>query len=103
MGMTIEIEHSIEVTNKYGLHARASTRLAQIAQKFKSKILISREMSNGSGEAERSEEVDAKSILGILSLGAECGDQIRFRIHGDDAQTAIAELTELVQQKFDEE
>ena len=62
---TMETEALLEVRNKYGLHARASTRLAQLAQKFRSAIMISR--------TDGSPEVDAKSILGILTLGAEKG------------------------------
>ena len=99
----MELEQRLSITNKYGLHARTSTRLAQVAQQFSSKIVVSRESTNGDGVVVRSEEVDAKSVLGLLSLGAECGDFIRIRISGDDAEAALTALVELAEQKFDEE
>lgn len=99
----MELEQRLPITNKYGLHARASTRLAQIAQKYTSEVSIARESNNGEGSIVTSEEVDAKSVLGILSLGAECGDHVRLRVSGEDAKVALAELANLVQQKFQEE
>ena len=91
----MELESLLEIKNRYGLHARASTRVAQVAQKFRSEIWISRA---GAGE-----EVDGKSILGILTLGAERGMQIRIRIRGEDADEAMKALTQLVHENFHEE
>jgi phosphotransferase system HPr (HPr) family protein len=91
----MELERWIEISNRYGLHARASTRLAQVTKQFHSSIRISR----GEGQ----EEVDAKSILAILTLGAEKGQRIRIRISGDDAEQAMAAVTRLIEQNFDEE
>lgn len=99
----MDLERSIEITNKYGLHARASTRLAQTAQKFRSRIWVARESLNGDGTATRSQEVDAKSVLGILSLGAEVGDRVCFRVSGADAEKAMGELMKLVEAKFHED
>jgi phosphocarrier protein len=99
----MQLEATIEITNKYGLHARSSTRLAQVAQKYRAKILVSRKMTKGGQDGGISEEVDAKSVLCILSLGAECGDSVRFRVEGEDAQAALNDLTELVRRKFFEE
>ncbi len=93
----MEIERSLEVSNKYGLHARASTRIAQVAQKFRSKVVLLRGTSNGV------QEVDAKSVLGILSLGAEKGEVLRVKISGEDADTAMEALADLFIRKFDEE
>ena len=91
----MEAESLLEVRNKYGLHARASTRLAQLAQKYRSSIAIAR--SDGG------QEVDAKSILGILTLGAERGMALRVRISGDDAEAAMKAVIELFRKNFDEE
>jgi phosphotransferase system HPr (HPr) family protein len=91
----MEAEGILQVRNKYGLHARASTRLAQVAQKFRSNIRISRSDDN--------QEVDGKSILGILTLGAERGIEIRLRISGDDAGDAYKAIEELFRKNFDEE
>jgi phosphocarrier protein NPr len=102
-GKPTRIEELLPIANKYGLHARASTQLAQLAQSFRARITIARESRNGEGVPIRSEEVDAKSVLGILSLGAECGDSIFVRIEGDDSRAAIEALRKLVDQKFHEE
>jgi phosphotransferase system HPr (HPr) family protein len=91
----MEAETLLHVRNKYGLHARASTRLAQVAQKFQSSIRISR--------TDGSPEVDAKSILGILTLGAERGEAVRVRVSGDDAEDAMKAIAEIFRNNFDEE
>jgi phosphocarrier protein len=91
----MELECSVKISNKYGLHARASTRLAEVAKKFESSIRLSR--------VETNEEVDAKSILGILTLGAEKGQILRIRASGQDAEQAVAALVEVVRQNFGEE
>ena len=91
----MELERSIEISNKYGLHARASTRLAQLAKQFQSSIFIS--------TPSVTEEVDAKSILGILTLGAEKGQVLRVKASGDDAEAAMAAIVRLIEQNFGEE
>ncbi|MGH9362556.1 MAG: HPr family phosphocarrier protein [Thermoanaerobaculia bacterium] len=91
----MELEERFEIRNKYGLHARASTRVAQVAQRFRSDIWISR--------AEGAQEVDGKSILGILTLGAERGMLIRVRVRGDDAGEAMKALSRLISENFNEE
>ena len=91
----MEFENLVQINNKYGLHARASTRVAQLAQQFKSTIWISRD---GGGQ-----EVDGKSVLGILTLGAASGSQIRIRVMGDDAEKALDALIQLVHANFHEE
>ena len=91
----MELERSIEISNKYGLHARASTRLAQVAKQFQSSIRVARIGGD--------EEVDAKSILGVLTLGAEKGQKLRIRTSGDDAEPAMAAVIQLIQQNFGEE
>ena len=91
----MQLECAVAISNKYGLHARASTRLAQVAKQFQSAILVSK-----IGD---SEEVDAKSILGILTLGVEKGQMLRIRTDGDDAEQAMAAVVHLVHQNFGEE
>jgi phosphotransferase system HPr (HPr) family protein len=90
-----DLAQSLEITNKYGLHARASTRLAQVAQNYDSRITIARETGG--------QEVDAKSVLGILSLGAEHGETIKVCISGEDAEAAMKAVVELVECKFHED
>lgn len=91
----MELERSVELSNKYGLHARASTRLAQLAKGFGSDVRISREDGD--------EKVDAKSILGLLTLGAEKGQTIRIHTCGEDAEEAMEAIIGLFERNFEEE
>ena len=81
------------VQNQVGLHARPATFFIQKANEFKSSIWIEKE--------ER--RVNAKSLLGILSLGIVGGTQIRIIADGADEQEAVTALTELVDSGFAEE
>lgn len=83
----------VMVQNQVGLHARPATFFIQKANEFKSSIWIEKE--------ER--RVNAKSLLGILSLGIVGGTQIRIIADGADEQEAVTALTELVNSGFAEE
>ncbi|MFC1804554.1 HPr family phosphocarrier protein [Candidatus Omnitrophota bacterium] len=76
----------LTVRNKQGLHARPAAIFVQIANKFDSRITVRRE----------NEEINGKSIMGILTLGAEQGSEIIVEAEGEDAQEAIDELERLV-------
>ena len=80
------VRKKIIVKNKQGLHARPAALFVQIANKFDARITISRE----------GEEVNGKSIMGILMLGAEKESEILIEAEGEDAQLAIIELEKLV-------
>jgi phosphotransferase system HPr (HPr) family protein len=84
------IHQTVTVRNPNGLHMRPADMLAKTATAFRCRIEIERE-----GQA-----VDCKSILGILTLGAQHGHELILRAHGDDAQEAIAKLSELFDQGF---
>ncbi len=86
-------ETSIVITNKVGLHARPARLLVQTAALFQSQIQVQC----------REKTANAKSILGVLKLGAALGDTILLHAEGEDAEKAIETLTELVKQKFNEE
>ena len=81
------------LTNQVGLHARPATFFIQKANEFKSSIWIERE--------ER--RVNAKSLLGVLSLGIVKGGEIDIIADGDDAEEALAALLHLVETNFGEE
>ncbi|MBQ8826707.1 MAG: HPr family phosphocarrier protein [Oscillospiraceae bacterium] len=83
----------VMVQNQVGLHARPATFFIQKANEFKSSIWIEKE--------ER--RVNAKSLLGILSLGIVGGTQIRIIADGADEETAVEGLVELVESGFAEE
>jgi phosphocarrier protein len=82
----------IEVTNKLGLHARASAKLTQLASRFRSEIHIAR-----SGR-----RVNAKSIMGVMMLAAGIGSKVTLDAEGEDAQEALDQIRALFQQKFGE-
>jgi len=86
------IQQSITIQNKLGLHTRAAAKLVDIAKKFSSKIDI----------ACRSRAVDAKSIMGVITLGAHKGSQIDIAITGEDEQEAMVALVKLVNERFGE-
>ncbi|HKB78219.1 MAG TPA: HPr family phosphocarrier protein [Thermoanaerobaculia bacterium] len=92
MGRGSVISRDIEIRNKLGLHARAAAKLVHCAARFKSDIKIRK------GE----EEVDGKSILGILLLAAARGSTITVTVDGEDEQEAIDAIQKLVDAKFDE-
>ena len=80
------IKKKIVVKNKQGLHARPAALFVQIANKFNSRITVKRD----------SEEVNGKSIMGILMLGAEKDSTIVIEADGDDAHLAVTELERIV-------
>ncbi len=76
----------IIVKNKQGLHARPAALFVQVANKFDSRITVRRD----------DEEVNGKSIMGILMLGAEKNSIIIIEADGEDAHLAIAELEKIL-------
>lgn len=82
----------VVVENQAGLHARPATFFIQKANEFKSSVWVEKE--------ER--RVNAKSLLGVLSLGIIGGTSIRIIADGTDEQQAVEELVALVQSKFSE-
>ncbi len=85
------IKKKIIVKNKQGLHARPAALFVQIANKFDARITVSRD----------EEEVNGKSIMGILMLGAEKGSAIIIEAEGDDAHVAMTELERIVTSEED--
>ena len=85
-------ERNIEIKNKLGLHARAAAKLVHTSARFKSDIKIRK------GD----EEVDGKSILGILLLAAGRGTVITIKANGDDEAEAVQAIEALIDAKFDE-
>jgi phosphocarrier protein HPr len=87
------IKETIEITNKLGLHARASAKLSHLANNFQSDIFL----------IYNEDRVNAKSLLGILTLAASVGNSITIEADGDDQEKAINEIVNLFRAKFDEE
>ena len=86
------IKVSVSITNKLGLHARASAKLTKLAGGFKSEIHLSR----------NSRRVNAKSIMGVMMLAAGLGSEIEIEAEGADEQEAVAALRALIDGKFGE-
>jgi phosphocarrier protein len=86
------IQTSITISNKLGLHARASAKLTKLAGGFRSDIFISR------GDR----RVNAKSIMGVMMLAAGMGTEVQIDASGDDEQAAIDALAGLIHDKFGE-
>ena len=89
------IRQSVLVTNRLGLHARAAAKLVRLASRFSSDIYLSREDAN--------QQIDSKSILGILMLAASKGTHLVISINGQDEAEAGEAICQLFETKFGEE
>ncbi len=86
------IQTSITISNKLGLHARASAKLTKLAASFPCEVSLSR---NG-------RRVNAKSIMGVMMLAAGLGTEVQIETHGDREQEAMDALRALINDKFGE-
>ena len=82
----------VEITNKLGLHARASAKLTQLAGRFQSEVWMSR---NG-------RRVNAKSIMGVMMLAAARGTTVTIETSGPDEEEAMSALLGLIKDRFGE-
>lgn len=83
----------ITIINKLGLHARASAKFVSLAGEFASEIVLKR---NG-------QEVNGKSIMGIMMLAAGKGSELELCADGKDEARALAALADLIANRFDED
>jgi len=88
----VKLTEKILVINKLGLHLRAAAELVKVANKFKSHITITHGIQN----------VNAKSLMGLMTLAAAKGTELEFTTDGDDAKEAMAALKQLLADKFGE-
>jgi phosphocarrier protein HPr len=84
------IGKKIKINNKLGLHARAAVKFVNLANRFASSIKI---VKDGN-------EVDGKSVLGILTLAAVQGSEIKLEVSGKDEEMALQALSDLINDKF---
>ncbi|MGD0100282.1 MAG: HPr family phosphocarrier protein [Acidobacteriota bacterium] len=89
------IRQSVLISNKLGLHARAAAKLVRLASRFSSEIHLSREDAN--------QQIDSKSILGVLMLAASKGTRLVISIEGQDELEAVEAICGLFENKFGEE
>jgi phosphocarrier protein HPr len=86
------LKKKITIKNKLGMHARAAVKFVNTANRFSSTVRIEK---NGN-------EIDGKSILGILTLAAVQGTEIIIKVSGKDEDRALRALVELIDSKFQE-
>lgn len=86
-------ERIVRIRNRNGLHARPAAEFVKLASRFKSDITVSK----------GGIEVNGKSIMGVMMLAAEFGSEILIRASGEDAVSALDQLTALVEGSFGEE
>lgn len=84
---------SVTIPNKKGLHARASAKVVEAAARFKSHITVSKD----------GQSVDARSVMGLMMLGAPQGTMVDIAAEGPDAEEALAALKALIEVKFGED
>jgi phosphocarrier protein len=84
------LKKKITIKNKLGMHARAAVKFVNVANRFKSSVKIEKD----------GDEIDGKSILGILTLAAVQGTEIVIKVSGKDEDKALNALLELINNKF---
>lgn len=86
------IKTPVSITNKLGLHARASAKLSKLAGSFRSEIFLERD----------GRRVNAKSIMGVMMLAAGMGSELELEVDGEDESEASAAIQALINDKFGE-
>jgi phosphocarrier protein HPr len=86
-------QRQITIVNKLGLHARAAAKLVNTAGAYAAEVLISK---NG-------QQVNGKSIMGVMMLAASCGSQVELQVDGEDEQQAMDALVSLIEDRFGED
>ena len=86
------LQRILKIANQRGLHARAAAKLAQVASNFEAEINVSR----------AGKTVSARSIMGLMMLGAAIGYDVVLEVSGSDAEHAMQAIIELIEGKFGE-
>lgn len=88
-----EISREVVIRNKLGLHARAATKLVQLANQFSANVTIS----------QGAQEVNANSVMALMLLASQQGKTIVVNARGEDAEAALDAIEALIQARFEEE
>jgi phosphocarrier protein len=88
------MEHTIELTvsNKMGIHARPAAMIVRVANRYNADVIVEKD----------DEQVNGKSIMGLMMLAAGSGSKLRFVATGNDAEKMLAEMKALFDRKFEE-
>jgi phosphocarrier protein len=87
-----QLVKELVVNNKMGIHARPAAMIVRITNKFKAEVFVEKD----------EEQVNGKSIMGLMMLAAGKGSRVKFLATGDDAPQMLTELEQLFARKFDE-
>ena len=87
------LQRILKIVNQRGLHARAAAKFAQVASEFEAEINVTR----------AGQTVSARSIMGLMMLGAAIGYDVELEVSGSDAEYAMQALIELIEGKFGED
>lgn len=88
-----KVEKEITIVNRLGLHARPAAMFVRAASRYRAEVWVKK------GE----EEINGKSIMGLMMLAAGQGSKLRIRCEGADADKALAEIEELINARFNED
>lgn len=88
----MKVEKTLDIQNELGMHARAATKFVQLANHYQSEVTVEKD----------GQQVNGKSIMGVLLLAAARGSQITVRCDGGDAAEALMALAALINDKFGE-
>jgi len=89
----VSITRDLVIGNKLGLHARPAAMFVRVANRFASDIQVEKD----------GEEINGKSIMGLMLLAAGCGSRLKVTVTGTDSSEMVKALEELIARKFDEE
>ena len=92
-GVKHAVKREFMVINKLGIHARPAALFVKTANRFTCSVMVSKD----------GEEVNGKSIMGLMMLAAGPGSTLQVQCDGEDSQEALAEIEALIKRKFDEE
>lgn len=92
-------EAVVEIINKKGLHARAAAKFVKIVASFNAQVQVKKQGQTGEAD---SDAVGGSSILGLMMLGADPGSKLHLSATGEQADTVISSLKELVANRFGE-
>ena len=88
-----KIEKEVTIVNRLGMHARPAAMFVRVASRFRCEVWVEKE----------GEQINGKSIMGLMMLAAGQGSKLRIRCEGPDADKALEELEALIAARFSEE
>lgn len=87
-----QLTKELVVQNKMGIHARPAAMIVRVTNRFKADVFVEKD----------EEQVNGKSIMGLMMLAAGKGSKVKFLATGNDAAQMLAEIEQLFERKFDE-